>query len=289
MSFNFQGFFRQGAWQAFRKFALNERRDTLARIRAINAELIRIGEIRVLYQRTDPSNPNSPMSERRIGLDVAQNTSLERLFQAYIAQGGNPFDISMFLHPDSFEIVGEETSEDGSTTSVIRDTEPYGGIVSPRSADPITSGLYTGGWLPLWRYPPRKFGNNITYVSEAAEMAPVVHSARHWISKEIRTKRNDIEARILKLCDLREQLMLERDEILPSAVGGVISGIPYGEDFAISFNLSSVVNSIDAVFYPIGDTGEYDFSLPRASVSTPPYPVLLEDAETGEEKWTGLG
>lgn len=289
MSFGFTGFFREGAWQVFRTFVLNERRDVNARIRAINAELVRIGEIRVLYARTEPSDPNSPMSERRVGLEVSSNSSLERLFQAYIAQGGNPFDISLFLNPDSFEIVSQTTEDDGNVTTETRELEPYGGIVSPRSADPVTIGLYTGGWLPLWRYPPRKFGNNVTYVTESAEMTPAIRAARDWVSREIRTKRNDIEARILKLCDLREQLSIERDEILPTAVGGVIAGLPYGENFAISFNVSSVINTIDAVFYPLTEDGEYDFANPRATEANPPYPVLLENAPTGEEDWTGLG
>lgn len=285
MSFGWTGFFRQGAWRTFRSFVLNERRDVLARVRAINAELVRIGEIRVLYGRTDPDDPASPMTETRIGLDVSANSSLEKLLQAYIAVGGNPFDISMFLIPDSFEVV---TNEDGDVLEV-REEQPYGGIVSPKTVDPVTSGLYTGGWLPLWRYPPRKFGNNITYVSESAEMTPAIHAARSWVTQEIKTKRNDIEARILKLCDLREQLRTERDEILPQAVGGVVSGIPFGDNFAISFHVSSIVKSVDDVFYPLSEQGIYDFSQPREPQENPPYPVLLEDAPTGEEDWTGIG
>lgn len=296
MSFGWTGFFRQGSWQEFRSFALNERRDALARVLAINAELVRIGEVRVIYGRSDPNDPNSPMSEHRIGLDVAENTSLERLLQAYIAQGGNPFDISMFLIPDSLEVISEgqvdpAVTEDGEWDQAVtgtRETQPYGGIISPRTADPVTEGLYTGGWLPLWRYPPRKFGDNISHVSESAEMAPAIHAARDWISQEIKTKRNDIEARILKLCDLREQLQKERDETLPQALGGAIPGITFGDNFAISFNVSSIVDSVDAVFYPLNEDGSYDFFNPRVSEADPPYPNLLEDAPTGEEDWTAI-
>jgi hypothetical protein len=225
------------------------------------------------------------MSEHRIGLDVAANTTLERLLQAYIAMGGNPYDISHFLVPDSFEIA--DTDGDGNITE-IRETQPYGGILSPRTADPVTEGLYTGGWLPIWRYPNRKFGNSISHVSESAEMATAIHAARDWISQEIRTKRNDIEARIIKQCDLREQLMKERDEILPQAVGGVVPGLPWGDNFALSFHVSSIVDAVDKVFYPLTEDGEYDFLNPRASENNPPYPVLLEDAPTGEEDWTGI-
>lgn len=288
MSFSFTGYFRQGAWREFRRFILHERRDVLARIRAINSELDRIGYVRVLYARQDASDPNSPMTEARVGLDVSPNSSLERLLQAYIVQGGNPFDISMFLQPDSFEFIDEDEAV-GEDALPIRETEPYGGIVSPRTADPVTPGLYTGGWLPLWRYPPRRFGNNISYTTESAEMATAIRAARDWVSQEIRTKRNDIEARIIKLCDLREQLMIERDDILPQAVGGVVAGVPFGDEYAVSFHVSSVVNTIDEVFYPLTEDGHYDFSRPRESEPNPPFPVLLEDAPTGEEDWTALG
>lgn len=303
MSFGWTGFFRQGAWRVFRSFLLNQRRDVVARVRAINAELSRIGYVRVLYARTDPSNPNSPMSERRIGLDVSPGTSLEKLLQAYIAQGGNPFDISMFLVPDSYILVEDETSESvvsdpdteeeewsSEADPIQRETMPYSGIIYPISVDPIVGGLYTGGWLPLWRYPPRKFGNNITYVTESAEMTPAIRQARDWSNREIRYLRNNLEARILKLCDLREQLLLERDEILPQAIGGTVPGIAFDPDvFAVTHHSSGIVRQIDDVFYPIQEDGYYDIENPREPVPNPPYPVLLEDAPTGEEDWTAFG
>ena len=51
MSVNGLGTFRQGQWQQFRRFVLNERRDVLARIAVIKAELDRIGFIRVANER----------------------------------------------------------------------------------------------------------------------------------------------------------------------------------------------------------------------------------------------
>ena len=299
MSFGFTGFFRQGAWRELRRFLLNQKRDALPRIRSINAELSRIGYVRVFYARTDPSDPNSPMSERRVGLDVAPGTSLEKLLQAYIAQGGNPFDISMFLIPDSFIFVENEESESPvseeidptgvSGEPVRRETAPYSGIVYPISEDPIIGGLYTGGWLPLWRYPPRKFGNNITYVTESAELAPATRQLRDWANRDIRNLRNNLEARIIKLCDLREQLLLERDEILPQAIGGATNGVSFNPDvFAVTHHTSGIIRQIDDVFYTITD-GFYDFENPRQSEPNPPYPVLLEDAPTGEEAWTAFG
>lgn len=284
MSFGWTGFFRQGAWREFRSFILNQKRDALARVRAINAEIGRIGYLRLLYSRFDPNDADSPMSESRVGIDVTPGSSLEKLLQAYIAQGGNPFDISMFLHFDSFQLV----EVDGD--SIVRELEPYGGVVYPQSADPIEGGLYTGGWLPIWRYPPRKFGNNITYITETAQMTPAIRQARDWASREIRY-RNNLEARIIKLCDLREQLVKERDEVLPQAIGGAAFGVEFNPDvFAVTHHTSGIINQIDEVFYPVKlEDGSYDFNQPRATEENPPYPVLLEDAPTGEEDWTSFG
>lgn len=286
MSFGWTGFFRQGAWREFRSFILNQRRDSLPRLRAINAEIRRIGDLRLVYSRIDPSDPTSPMSENRTGIDVTAGSALEKLLQAYIAQGGNPFDISMFLHFDSFDV---QENDDGTTD--VTEIEPYGGMVSPQSVDPVSGGLYTGGWLPLWRYPPRKFGNNITYVSESAEMTPAIRQARDWASREIRGLRNHLEARIIKLCDLREQLVKERDEILPQAIGSAAYGVEFNPDtFAVTHHTSSIINLIDDVFYPDKlDNGYYDFGHPREPEPSPPYAVLLEDALTGEEDWTAFG
>jgi hypothetical protein len=284
MSFGWTGFFRQGAWREFRSFILNQKRDALPRLRAINAEINRIGYLRVLYSRFDPTDSTSPMSESRVGIEVSRGSALEKLLQAYIAQGGNPFDISMFLHFDSFRILEEEDE------TIVTESEPYGGVVYPQSTDPVEGGLYTGGWLPLWRYPPRKFGNNITYVTESAEMAPAIRQARDWTNREIRN-RNNLEARIIKLCDLREQLALERDEILPQSVGAAAFGVDFDPDvFAVTHHTSSIINLIDEVFYPnkLPD-GSYDFTRPRSTEINPVYPVLLEDASTGEEDWTGFG
>lgn len=300
MSFGYTSFFRQGAWREFRRFLTNQRRDVVARVETINAELARIGGIRIIYER-DASNPNR-MTERRVGFDVTANTSLENLLRAYIAQGGNPFDISMFLTPDSVEVI--ESSGGGLTqqsdteapevtpASAILENQPYGGITTSATTDPLTPGLYMGGWLPLWRYPPRRFGNSVSYTAQAADMTRTIHAARGWATQEIRTLRNDLEARILKLCDLREQLTKERDELLPQAIGGSVPGVVWSNDgqFASSHNMAVILESIDAVFYPdkLPD-GTRNFDRPRQSRPNPAQPMLLDDAPNGEEDWTAIG
>lgn len=298
MSFGWTGFFRQGAYREFRRFILNQRRDVLARLTAINAELARIGEIQIVYEvsATDPNR----VTERRIGFNVTPNTSIEHLLRAYIAQGGNVMDISMFLTPDSVEVVEDpeapatQPDDTGALTtpsSSFRDTQPYGGIASSQSTDPLAGGLYTGGWLPMWRYPPRRFGNTVSYTAQAADMTRTVHAARGWVSQEIKTLRNDLEARIIKLMDLREQLKKERDELLPTAVGGCIPDLHWSADeFATSHNVATIVDQFDAVFYPeILPDGSRDFSRPRVTGPNPTQPMLLDDAPNGEEDWAAIG
>ena len=298
MSFGWTGFMRQGAYFAFRRFILNQRRDVLARLTAINAELARIGEIQIVYEAS-ATDPNQ-VTERRIGLNVTPNTSIEHLLRAYIAQGGNPFDISMFLTPDSVEVSEDpeapttqpdDTGSQTTPSSSFRDTQPYGGIASSQSTDPLAGGLYTGGWLPMWRYPPRRFGNTVSYTAQAADMTRTVHAARGWVSQEIKTLRNDIEARIIKLMDLREQLKKERDELLPTAVGGCIPDLHWSPDeFATSHNVANIVDQFDAVFYPeILPDGSRDFNRPRVTGPNPTDPMLLDDAPNGEEDWCSIG
>lgn len=297
MSFGWTGFMRQGAYFAFRRFILNQRRDVVARLTTINAELARIGEIQIVYEVSD-SNPNS-VTERRLGFNVTPNTSLEHLVRAYIAQGGNPFDISMFLTPDSVEVVESDTpgnrpegsGVDTTPSSSFRDTQPYGGIASSQSTDPLAGGLYTGGWLPMWRYPPRRFGNTVSYTAASADMTRTVHAARGWVTQEIKTLRNDLEARIIKLMDLREQLKKERDELLPTAVGGCIPDLHWSaEEFSTSHNVATIVDQFDAVFYPeVLPDGSRDFTRPRITGPNPSDPMLLDDAPNGEEDFCALG
>lgn len=298
MSFGFTGFFRAGAYREFRRFILNQRRDVLARLTTINAELARIGEIQIQYEvsATDPNR----VTERRIGFNVTPNTSIEHLMRAYIAAGGNVFDISMFLTPDSVEVTEDpeapttqpdDTGAQTTPSGPFRDTQPYGGIASSQSTDPLAGGLYTGGWLPMWRYPPRRFGNTVSYTAQSADMTRTVHAARGWVSQEIKTLRNDIEARIIKLMDLREQLKKERDELLPTAVGGCIPDLHWSaEEFATSHNVANIVDQFDAVFYPeLLPDGSRDFNRPRVTGPNPTEPMLLDDAPNGEEDWCALG
>ena len=232
--------------------------------------------VRVVYGPRDPANPSGPRSEKRVGLDVTPGTVVERLLQAYIMRGGNPFDISMFLVPDSDAEGGE--------------TQPYGGLVAAQSADPGAGGTYQGGWLPLWRYPPRRLGGNHTYDDQVVEVSKTVHAAREWLRQDIESL-NDLEARIIKQADLREQLMLERDELIPMAVGGSAMGLSFNpEMYARSFHLSNIVATFDGVFYQLDPSGAPRvWDRPRVTGPNPTYPTLMDDAPGDEEAWCGIG
>ena len=132
MSFGWNVLFRNSSWLEFRGFILNQRRNVRSRIDAIDSELSKIGRIKVLYERRDPSDSKSEMTEKRIGLEIEEGTSLEKLLRAYISRGGNPFDISMFLIPDSYEY------EAGDEGPVRVETQPYGGVVYPKGEETET-------------------------------------------------------------------------------------------------------------------------------------------------------
>jgi hypothetical protein len=287
MSFGWTILFRTGSWLEFRNFALNQRKNATSRITMINSELAKIGFIRVLYERTDTSNNLSKMSEKRIGLEISANSSLCKLLQAYVMKGGNPFDISMFLIPDSYTLV-----EDADGEEQISETQPYSGILAPQTDEnqEVQGDISTAGWIPLWKYPPRKMGSKVSIWGIGKEVSVAVTSARKWISQEIKELRNDLETRIIKLCDLREQLLKERDELIVGAMGGVTKDILFNADaYSSTHHLSYITNTIDKEIFPnLTDAGERDFSKPRQDNSDVLYPTIVADAPNDEEKWSAL-
>ena len=262
MSFGWLGAFRQGSWQSFRTFILRERRDITRRISVIDAEILRIGRIVVGYRRTsDPITGEITATEERVSFTVSRGSSLERLLQAYIALGGNPLDISHFFEPDRSVLI----SEDADGTPRMAEQYPYGGVVYPLSAEPNEPvgiyGVHPGGFLSLRKYPPWRMGGRRELGTKMEPFVNYIHYARRWTQQEIRYKRNDLEARIVKLCDLREQLQKERDDILNQAFGGLISSVlSFNEDrFAKGLRVPSIVDLIDSLFYERDENGILDF------------------------------
>lgn len=283
MSFGWTAMVRLGAWEDFRKFALNQRKNVESRIERINHDLARIGGVIVIYDKKDRDDPNSLRTESRTGLYVSERSSLGKLMRAYTARGGNPLDISMFLTPDSYTYVDAEEGE-----PLYRESQPFGGVLFPESGDAISDSK-TIGLLPVWRDPARKLGSKESVWDDpsANAVGKRVVAARSWLTQEIKELRHDLEARIIKLCDLREQLLKERTEILITCVGGV-GGDEFDPKIYFADNhLSNIVTFFDKAFYMLDEEGNPDISRLRRYVDGRPK-TLLDDAPTGEEKFHSL-
>lgn len=221
-----------GYFRAYSSWLLRERRSIGARIAALNSEITRIGFITVYYG-SETADGKTTLTEQRVGFGVTAGSSLERLCQAYVAQGGNPFDISPFMYPDSTEVL--EADADGNATKSV-ERYPHGGVVAPKSVEynsPTPKkgensgfGEYEGGYLNTDRYYPARMGGRMSRGAfDSDTIVRYMHSMRRWTNQSIKERVQDIEWRIVKLCDLREQLLKERDEVLVGAFGGALSGV----------------------------------------------------------------
>ena len=89
---------------------------------------------------------------------------------------------------------------------------------------------------------------------------------RKWANKEIKYKRNNLEARILKLCDLREQLQEEKKELLARFSGVPYAGISGSSEHCpytspIKTRLPYLMHAVDMLFFD-NTSGDVDFSTP---------------------------
>lgn len=264
-SFSKMAVFPVGYFRATSSWLLRNRRSVAARIRAINAELERIGFVTVTY-RTEEKDGSIWATEDRTGFAVTKNSSLERLCRAYIANGGNPLDISPFLHPDGTEVISE--NPDG--TANVKETYPYGGIIAPISANPneplpkegSTTGFESdrGGFIRSDGYDPgRQGGRKSRGDYDSDTIVRYLYQIRSWADQDIKERVQDIEARIIKLCDLQEQLLTERDEVLVQAFGGdnVLSGVgPLDEDrFPGELRVQALIQDMYVMLYRTDEDG----------------------------------
>lgn len=262
-----------GYFRAASAWLLRERRDVALRVAVISAELNRIGFVKVVYARTQ-EGASIKATEQRIGFSVSRNSSLARLVQAYIANGGNPFDVSGFLHPDQTLIL---TDEDGEMAYV--QTYPNGGVVAPRSVNyneplpevvttddggrnPVKSGFeeYEGGHPSTDRFYQARMGGAVNRGAwDSNTVVRVMHEIRGWANQTIKERLQDIEARIIKLSDLHEQLTHERDYVLVQAFGGSLDGVAQA-DRDSQFDPGMMVQGLIADMYAlIFETGERGF------------------------------
>lgn len=281
MGFGWLGTFRQGQWREYRSFVLNERRVVAQRMAVIQAELTRIGRVTVGYlQKTDADTGVTTVTEQRTGFSVSQGSNLEKLIQAYVAQGGNPFNISLFLTPDSVFIVDED---DDSVPEMP--TQPYGGVIYPQTGSTAVGTSYEGGYLVVKKYPPSRLGGRKD--PQDSHMAGAVATTRKWVSQVVQTRLHDLEARIIKQCDLREQLLNELDTIVMAA-GGTVGALPSldSDFYDESFGVARIVAAIDSVFYELDSDGVPDFSTTNNAMQEV-YPSVYPDID-GEEDNTAL-
>jgi hypothetical protein len=262
-SFSKMSVWPTGYFRAYSSWLLRNRREISTRIEVINAEIGRIGDVVVLYRGVDQPDGSVLCTEERVGIRVTPGSSLGKLFQAYIAMGGNPYDISPFMKPDSTEVL----SVDGDGKAVIREHYPHGGVAAPISAgpnEPTTEngasgfGAHPGGYIRMDSYYPARQGGRVSPGAYDHDgIVRDMHHLREWAKQDIDERIRRIEWQIIKLCDLREQLTKERDEVLVQAFGGALEGIPPFEPsrFNSSFRVQNIVQEMSSLIFATSANG----------------------------------
>lgn len=257
-----------GYFRAYSSWLLRNRKEVTQQIEVINAELTRIGDVTVLYGEERQADGSVTRTENRVGFRVTPNSSLGKLLRAYVANGGNPLDISAFLKPDSTEVI--VVDENGSP--VIAEKYPHGGVVAPMSAGPNEplaengqSGFsgHPGGYLRWDSYYPARQGGRANPGSYDHDgVVRQMHHLRHWANQTIDERIQRLEWQIIKLCDLREQLVTQRDETLVQAFGGTIEGVADLDEtrFNPSMQVQNIAQEMYDLLYTTDPAGEATFS-----------------------------
>ena len=268
-SFSKSSVFSVGYFRAITKWLLRERRDVMARIATLTAEMERIGFVTVHYDRVTEGE-SKKASHRRTGFSVTDGTTLSRLMQAYVATGGNPLNVCGFLHPNSTTLTPQE---DG--TSAVDEKYPGGGAPAPKSTkynDPLPEDAeadedgmkmtgyegYRGGMIDHPGYTPGRLGARRDRGGwDYSTVNRVMHDIRKWNNKAIKTRLQDMEWRIIKQSDLWEQLQTERDEVLMDAVGGQLIDMDVLDDvrFDPKRLMQVVIAEMYGLFYDVDTTG----------------------------------
>lgn len=291
----------------FRNWVLTERRAVPPRLQALRADLSRLGRITVLYKRVTQVVPDTngavieiqAVTEERTGFFVSAGSSLERLLQAYVVQGGNPCDISLFLEPD--DVLLEQT-EDTSPNERVTDAgipsvpadQPYYGVVSTQSADSYgPGGRYRGGLPTFLRDPYNQAGRYFDASDAGSKIWNKIDQAKRWTRQALQEMAR-LENMIMRLADLREQLLREQDEILVQAVGGTVPGLPLpgSSRFATNVHVSRIVSEMDSAFYKKDANGAPIFTQIERGTGEQPAGISLYDGlldnPPGADPWSSL-
>lgn len=259
-----------GYFETTTRWLLFERKNVPARLGVISAELSRIGNITVGYRGIEEEDGTILRTEERIAFSVTENTSLARLVQAYVAAGGNPFDISPFWSPGRTQVVS--VTDDGIPT--LAEEFPFGGVVSPRQGDPLrpadvqtdsdgnrvvmdTGNAFLGGQPNSPELAERlRLGTDTPL--QSLEVVQPMHHIRAWANQEIKEKLQDIEWRIIKLMDLREQLERERDDYLVRNFGGVLNGLTLDSSlYNPKTTMQSLIQGLSEILYEYDKNGNF--------------------------------
>jgi hypothetical protein len=279
MFWGFGAEFRATQWITARKFMLKERAVIGDRAKVINAELDRIGHVSMGWVVGDDGNA----TEQRKMLTITNpESSIAKLLQAYTVSGGNPFDISMFLIPSK----GLGPNADG----VVRRKQPGAGVVSLQSGafamGPFQADKAQQGDATVKLYQWARKGGPSSPEDPGDQIA--IGRARRWIEKEIRFKRTDLERRIIKLCDLREQLQTELYDMAQAAGECFsVSKIPFSSlVFSVEATAASVAARFDGIFWTMVTDETTDIQRPNPNAwnsdALGSHLCLLKDFE-GEE------
>jgi len=273
--------FREGSWISFRKFMLEERMDASSRFEVIDAERERIGDVQVLYKMA----PNGEYTEERAGISIEpDNSSLAKLLQAYCALGGNPFDISMFMTPVDPVLLGDKAIY----------PFPGRGVAYMESVSYSYDQGAKDGDSNLQKLKVSRVGGKISLETDATT-GSIITRGRKWISKEITNKIVRLEERILKLCDLREQLDQEVEDMIWAMYGDMKADSSFeAERFNIDLTAARIAYRFDSTFripeddYTVNFDNEAEADNPGAPnlSALAGYPNLITDTE--DEKNTAL-
>jgi hypothetical protein len=123
-------------------------------------------------------------------------------------------------------------------------------------------GQYKGGVSVKLTDLTRNAGRYVEESDAGAKIAIKMDWARRWVRQEL-SELTQLEEKIVKLMDLREQLMQERDILIQQSVAGsTFMGLlaPSPSRFARNLHLTQIVTEMDSVFYETDENGEPDFT-----------------------------
>ena len=206
--------------------------------------------------------------------------------KAYIALGGNPFDISMFLDPENGVKFTNAPENEGSV--IMRFLQPYGGVASVRTRESPTATYDDGGELIYGKNFRLRAGKEMRF--DRAEAVGVrIESAREWANQGIKEKRSDLEWRILKMVDLCEQLKIERAECLLHSVAGMSNDAPAIDDtMSYDHTLKAHIKTLDQIVFELTEDGvPLRGTVNLANMAEGNYDYLIPPRQLGEDDWIG--